>query len=396
MSPSTRPILDTINSSSRFLALDGLRGAAILMVLSWNLVSQMHTEAGSLAAYAQALCRLNWSGVDLFFVLSGFLIGGILLDQRRSRNLLQVFYLRRACRIFPIYFLSLILFLIARSCLDGTSHEWGWLLTNQGMGGKGIGTASPVPLYSYFLYLQNLWMAWGRSWGPGWLGITWSLAVEEQFYLLLPFIILAVPQKKTLIILCAVCAACALFFRMGHEGLSRYCLLPARMDSLMAGVVISCLLRQEGFVLWLGKSGRAIAAFAIVLAVMFAALIMRPYALGVLNHSFLAVFYSTVLLGAVMFPSGAAVRVLEAAPLRWFGRASYGIYLFHEPVIGAAHAVAFNQAPRIHSPAEAAVSVAAMLAAIGLAAVSYEWFERHLIAFGKRHAYEMPDSVTAK
>jgi peptidoglycan/LPS O-acetylase OafA/YrhL len=91
--------------ASRLPELDGVRGIAILMVLVWHYaVYEFQPEPGSIGAYALACLRLSWSGVDLFFVLSGFLIGGILIDNQQSNNYFKVFYVRRVCRIFPLYF----------------------------------------------------------------------------------------------------------------------------------------------------------------------------------------------------------------------------------------------------------------------------------------------------
>src|SRR5216117_2710692 len=90
---------------ARIPELDGIRGLAILLVLVWHYwASRVHPPLGSAFAGIWMLCGLTWSGVDLFFVLSGFLIGGVLLEQRDSANYFKTFYVRRVCRIFPIYF----------------------------------------------------------------------------------------------------------------------------------------------------------------------------------------------------------------------------------------------------------------------------------------------------
>src|SRR6266446_4286628 len=95
-------------SSLRVPELDGLRGIAILLVIVWHYAVELFArEPGSTAAYGLAVLRLSWSGVDLFFVLSGFLIGGILIDNRGARNYFRVFYFRRVCRIVPLYYLCL-------------------------------------------------------------------------------------------------------------------------------------------------------------------------------------------------------------------------------------------------------------------------------------------------
>jgi peptidoglycan/LPS O-acetylase OafA/YrhL len=99
-------------ATRRIPELDGVRGLAILLVLVWHYVScLLHKDAGVWVSYVRRLLYLTGTGVDLFFVLSGFLIVGILLDQRGSPDFLKNFFLRRACRIFPLYFLLLALFM---------------------------------------------------------------------------------------------------------------------------------------------------------------------------------------------------------------------------------------------------------------------------------------------
>jgi peptidoglycan/LPS O-acetylase OafA/YrhL len=102
----------TSRLAGRIPELDGIRGLAILLVLVWHYFG--HFEGvlqRSWQAYALATLRLSWSGVDLFFVLSGFLIGGILYDAKDSKSYYQTFYRRRILRIFPLYFLWIALFI---------------------------------------------------------------------------------------------------------------------------------------------------------------------------------------------------------------------------------------------------------------------------------------------
>jgi peptidoglycan/LPS O-acetylase OafA/YrhL len=100
--------------NKRIIELDGVRGAAIALVLAWHyLARQIHAEPGSFVAYAMVPLRLSWSGVDLFFVLSGFLIGGILIESKGLPGAARTFWTRRACRILPLYGLTLCLFYIA-------------------------------------------------------------------------------------------------------------------------------------------------------------------------------------------------------------------------------------------------------------------------------------------
>ena len=95
----------------RKLELDGVRGLAILLVLIWHYVNrEVDPNANIVLVYLKLAANVTWSGVDLFFVLSGFLIGGILLDHRTCSNYFRVFYIRRVCRIFPLYFVLIFLF----------------------------------------------------------------------------------------------------------------------------------------------------------------------------------------------------------------------------------------------------------------------------------------------
>ena len=100
-------------TGKRLPELDGVRGLAILLILLWHYVqNQLVVEVGSPLAYLKQALGFSWSGVDLFFVLSGFLIAGILLDNRGKSNYFRVFFIRRVCRIFPLYYLYFSLFLV--------------------------------------------------------------------------------------------------------------------------------------------------------------------------------------------------------------------------------------------------------------------------------------------
>src|ERR1700690_2072213 len=112
-----------IKTDVRIPELDGLRGVAILLVIiHHNVMTTLRPETGLIARFISVVFPFSWSGVDLFFVLSGFLIGGILLDQRRTENYFKTFYLRRICRIFPLYFSWLALFIALSWIFSPVSH----------------------------------------------------------------------------------------------------------------------------------------------------------------------------------------------------------------------------------------------------------------------------------
>lgn len=154
---------------NRIPELDGLRGLAILLVVLLHYVKDGVTGTGIWYSLGLAPLRLAGTGVDLFFVLSGFLIGGILLDVKTTDTYYRTFYLRRFHRILPVYFLWLLLFACGLALADPRVKG----MFNQAL-----------PIWSYPLFLQNFAMAVQGTFGAQWLMVTWSLAVEEQFYLL--------------------------------------------------------------------------------------------------------------------------------------------------------------------------------------------------------------------
>lgn len=170
----------------RIRELDGLRGIAILLVVGFHYFTcQVLPDDPLPFRFLGRAFFQGWNGVDLFFVLSGFLIVGILLDARGSRNFFRVFYTRRACRILPLYYLIVILFVLLG--VTGLVKN-DWLFT----GG--------LPLWSYLTLTQNYLMH-AQGFGPNWLGVTWSLAIEEQFYLVIPLLVWLLNRKQLFAVL---------------------------------------------------------------------------------------------------------------------------------------------------------------------------------------------------
>ena len=207
-------------ATARIPALDGLRGIAILLVLLW------HGMFGPLfdtrvATYVISVGRLFWSGVDLFFVLSGFLIGGILLDSKDSPRYFATFYLRRAYRILPVYGAVVAFYYL--------KHIPAYFL-------HGSPDQARIPFLAYAMFTQNFWMALGISGGIG-LAATWSLAVEEQFYLTAPLIVRRLNRVRLAYVLSAVVVLSPLLRVLvvygSHLGKrAPYVLMPCRADAL--------------------------------------------------------------------------------------------------------------------------------------------------------------------
>jgi peptidoglycan/LPS O-acetylase OafA/YrhL len=362
----------------RIPELDGVRGLAILLVLVWHYVScLLHRDAGAWISYARRLLYLTGTGVDLFFVLSGFLIVGILIDQRESKNSLQVFYIRRACRIFPLYFLLLILCigLANLSWWPTEAHEWTF--------------GNLMPLWSYATFTQNIVMGLRETLGANALAITWSLAVEEQFYLIIPLVMLVVTRHKLawLFLLALICVP---VLRIVSPGFHAYINTPWRADSLLAGGCLALLVRSPKWMPLVRTNPKRVTLAGILLLGVTPVVIVFPGCLGVLTQSWLAATYALLTLVAVAGSHPQLAKWLRTPLLLVLGRLSYGIYMFHQLASGALHGMFRQQAPRISDPIDACITLLALLVTLVMAWTSFRFFESPFLRLGHRFKYSSP------
>jgi len=366
----------------RILELDGLRGIAILLVVF------DHYEYG----LSRHILPLAWSGVDLFFVLSGFLIGGILMDHRNSPDYFKTFYIRRACRILPLYFFWIgLFFFLAWLLAAHVSSSWYQIEFRRLL---------HVPDWSYFLFLQNFHMGRLNDSGPAWTIITWSLCVEEQFYLLMPFIIwLMPPQKLPGAVLALVLAGAA--FRLYlylYSSVFTYVLLPCRSDGLLLGVLCAYLVRHPGIYGWLRRRRDWLYLIFGILLVGFVYLTVLAIRLNKSNfaditsfemnsfgYSLIDAFYACLLLMVVTAQDGPLARVLRLPLLRHFGMISYCIYLIHFAIHNLLQWFMLGGKP---SPAGGIVTLLAFVTTWALAVASWKYFEKPIIQWGRSFRYE--------
>jgi peptidoglycan/LPS O-acetylase OafA/YrhL len=380
----------------RIPELDGVRGIAILLVVIWHywIALVINDPLSGVSGAVVRSLYLTWSGVDLFFVLSGFLIGGILLDNREAPGYFKAFYARRVCRIFPLYFLCLAVFAAAWLLCTPLGRNPGldWLL------------ARPMPAWSYVTFTHNLVMAARGDLGCHFLSITWSLGVEEQFYLLLPLVIRFLP-RRWLPAAFAVLTAVGPVLRLAMDQRTetpRFAIMPCRLDALMLGVLCAWLLRNASVRGWLTRHrGLLYAAFALlaggkllifflprVLAVSF----FNRYNFYPLRYSWLALVYAVFLLIVVIEGSegkageGLIAMLTRNRVLRWVGGLAYGLYMMHQAVFGFAFSV-LHREPRMHTASDLAVALVALAVSLGLAAVSWRWLEKPILALGHRVQY---------
>jgi peptidoglycan/LPS O-acetylase OafA/YrhL len=357
--------------SPRYPELDGLRGIAILMVVAYHY---------DLAPFL--------SGVDLFFVLSGFLLGGILLDKQEASNYFKAFYARRFCRIFPLYFLCLLVFLIL------LPFTLGWLFGDP----FEMLLGDPLPLWSYFTFTHNFAMAQLGGWGTLWLGHTWSLAVEEQFYLILPFFIRSFSRDKLPYLLVGLIFSAPLlrvflYEFHPHGDLAFYVLMPCRADSLLLGVLCAYAIRNERCLNLLRTHTKALygvlallLAAGVALMALSSPMVHVPLVAASYGYSWLPLVYSCIVLIAVTEKRGLVTLVTRVRPLSWLAVLAFGVFLLHMPIL-----IFFQRLTSVGLLPQAGshyiIPLGALLLTLMLASISWIFFERRIVAWGRSFKY---------
>lgn len=336
-------------------------------------------------------------GVDLFFVLSGFLIGGILIDQRGAPNYFLAFWTRRAGRILPVLFLlvaSYTLILLLRPLLNAPWLD-DWLLKK--------------PVYSplwYLTFTQTIPMVAANmgldATGPRWMGITWSLAIEEQFYLIFPVVVYLLPPRRLkYLLMCLVLFAWISRSLMHHYvgWYEAYISLPGRVDCLSLGVLVAILVRDP---VALGAARKwRIALDGVILALAYAiamfqfhgwsaALTGYPLASTAtlsLVYTAIALMFALCILRIFLYPASWYSRALTWRPLTMLGMISYGLYMYHQAINGLVHGILFAGVPTIGSWAQLGAAVFAIALAIAVATASYVWIETPIRRQAQRISY---------
>lgn len=310
--------------------LDGIRGLAVALVMMRHFLGQnwfgldweRSPVGGSLDYYVYNLARLGSNGVDMFFVLSGFLITGILLDTKEGPGYFKNFYMRRTLRIFPLYYLALAISFFVWPSVAGSHPSWT------------LGDAGQYKTW-YWLYAANILFAVKQ----GYIGLAhfWSLAVEEQFYLFWPLLVLILARKQ-LLWACAACFVVAITTRFlcgwyNLNTLVAYVLTPGRVDALAVGAAIAAVARGPNGLAGIKKFGFPVLITSFLVLVILVATTFgsgRSHLVNILGGSLAALLFGAVLLIAVTQPRGAILpRVFCSRPLAVLGKFSYCLYVCH-------------------------------------------------------------------
>jgi len=315
-------VTDTHGARGKYPELDGIRGLAILMVLVYHCAS--FPAATVPDKVADAMFQFGWAGVDLFFALSGFLITGILFDSKTKQGYLKAFFGRRILRIFPLYFAFLMgITVVARMIAPALADSQQFLRFEPW----------------YWLYGVNFMVAsHGFNTAPFDTGILWSLAIEEQFYLIWPFIVWKLP-RTALMKLCLTLMLCAVGLRVllhayGFSAVAIYTITPARMDALLVGAFAALLLRGATPATELRTFVRIAASLGAVSLVTAILLDFNTGPTGtymqVLGYSAIGLIaFALILATRTMTPAAPLRKALRSRPLMFFGAYSYALYVLH-------------------------------------------------------------------
>lgn len=402
-------------------SLDGLRAIAIILVF-FHHVKNFIPVVNVPTFYFQYYVAQGWIGVDLFFVLSGFLITGILLDSRDAKNYFSGFYARRVLRIFPLYYLVLIGIIVASQILQ--------ILTNIHVRhARDIAALVPLPedRWVYFCFLTNWTGLWKAQWDTNFGSILahfWSLAIEEQFYFVWPFLVWVL-RPRAIPWVAGVVAGLSALVRLAWVAHSGFQIVPpqsieialatiCRLDGLFVGALCAYLFRDPKVMLRIRKwlpwaASVCLGAFFLVFSLMLffpqrAAILIYGPSLAVTHsledatglfslcggYTLLALgFGALVLLAAYTEAKSSWMqKLLKSHVLALIGTYSYGIYVFHVPILGLANTFLL---PRliVRSGGEVALTKCAyiiLIAAVSfiIPALSYELFEKRILGL-KRH-----------
>jgi len=329
----------------RIPQLDSVRGLAILVVMVHNISLKYPL------LHLQTLFANGWMGVDLFFALSGYLITGILLDTKRSNSYFKNFYVRRCLRIWPLYY-SLILFMfVAMRFLSRSEFH--------------TVVQQSSPWWAYLLFLQNfLGPSSTNAAVP--LGVTWSLAIEEQFYLVWPLVVrFCSSAQLRRVVIAEMCISPALRYILVLRHMDLYTNVFCRLDGLMAGALLALLVRSENFV-----------ASKLLSRVWILFLVSAPLAfLTVALHqpwfvySFTS-FASASFIYLALFCEQKWLRaVMTNRFLIYTGTISYGLYLLHKIPSGIVQTLHLDRNPFLPLPI-------ILVSSYALAALSWNLLER--------------------
>jgi peptidoglycan/LPS O-acetylase OafA/YrhL len=343
-------------------SLDGVRGIAILLVLCFHCLEQITRFPINI------ISEIGWVGVDLFFVLSGFLITGILFDSKSNHNYFTSFYARRALRIFPLYYLCLFLIILILNIPNINSIY------------PALDPRHLSGIAYYLTFTQNIYFSY-FGWGvTDLLNHFWSLAIEEQFYMFWPVVIYYLNSKKIVVICFLLIITSLLVRNYNSDSDYSYVFTLARVDALGIGALMAILIRQR--IEFLNK---LLLPFFITISLSLIIIIYLSPNLTFRNPYFVrggytlfALFFACII--AFIFDTKAlgtfTNRILSNGILTFFGKYSYGLYIYHWILYKTvySHLVIKYSLPKL-------AIIPFLIFVIILSLISYHCFEKFFLNF---------------
>jgi peptidoglycan/LPS O-acetylase OafA/YrhL len=329
----------------RIPQLDAARGVAILIVMIHNISFKYPL------LQSQKWSSDGWMGVDLFFVLSGFLITGILLDTKHSVGYFKNFYVRRCLRIWPLYYALLFFMFVIVHFLNRPEYA------------AVLQTSSPW--WAFPLFLQNFLIPIStKAAGP--LGVTWSLAIEEQFYLIWPLVVrfCSFTQLRRIAI-AEICISPVLRYYLSLHHVNLYTNVFCRLDGLMAGALLALLVRSDNFV----PSKLLKRAWICLVVTMPLAFVTEALHARWIVFSFTALASVSFLYVSLFSRRRWLQAVMTNRFLIYTGTISYGLYLLHKIPIGMVESLHLDRHPFLPLPI-------IFVASYALAALSWNLLEK--------------------
>jgi peptidoglycan/LPS O-acetylase OafA/YrhL len=364
-----------LHRKERLRALDGLRGFAILWVVLYHYYALPAKEASCAAIpILTVFARNGWIGVCLFFVLSGYLITNGLRAEQIKSEVLKTFWIKRAFRIVPPYALLLLSYFFARTFWPPSAPDFRSVF-------NGV-----IPLWSYGIFIQNIFIARVGYIGCDWLRVLWSMATEVQFYIFISLAMTVIPRRQTvrwmlLLIMGSVAFRFWVNQSFGNSANTALgVLLPARIDAFLFGSLLAFFPPKKS----LGRLWGALSILTAVLAFMVVA-----YRVGFLWGSIYLgpLYYTIVALGCAVLVDLCTQRlrfvdlIAGSFPLVSAGRLSYFIYLFHMPVALTLFRFELGSSPFVNGSTGLLAMVTSFLLVWSFAWLSFKIFEGPLIGW---------------
>ena len=367
-------------TTHRDIELDGLRGLAVGMVLAWHFIG-IPAWASEGRAF-QTLFRvflLGGAGVNLFFVLSGFLITRIIITRNQSNILfLQSFYTRRALRILPPYFLLLVVFWMM---------VWNSSVQNNVFNDH-------ISLWRFLTFTQNFWMAENASYGPDGISVTWSVAIEEQYYLIFPILALILSKSRLPVFLACIAVtsvvwrACIFALDPSNNFPSDLGTL-ARLDGLAIGGLIACAFNNPQWTKWL-KTNLVVLRRAMLWSFVMLLFVRRDSGslMAYIGHTTLNLCSALVITNILLHLGSTSLwmHALRSRSLLFLGRISYSLYLFH-PIIIATAFLLTGYPKTLSGWPQVFLLIGSLMLSLFFCHLLFDRLEKKLIDFGRKIPY---------